>query len=231
MHDFLDGEPIELNDRGYVVANPDTFETSLTGVYAGGDVANEGPASIVKAAAAGKAMAAHILGRPMAAAGVGETEADVAGLLRRKSRRQWRTPSPELDVDQRDGFDEVVLTFAEGQARAEAERCLDCDVFCGLCVSVCPNLALQTYEVDPVASGLRQRYQVAVIADLCNECGNCTTFCPTSGRPYRDKPRLYVDREEFESHDAAEPVKSIDTLLTGLAASAPELPTAREPTS
>ncbi|MBT8106635.1 MAG: FAD-dependent oxidoreductase, partial [Gammaproteobacteria bacterium] len=222
MLDFLDGEPIELNELGYVIANPDTFETSLPGVYAGGDVANDGPASIVKAAAAGKAMAAHILGRPSAADGVGDTEVDVAELLRRKSRRQWRTPPPELDIDQRDGFDEVVLTFAEGQARAEAERCLDCDVFCGLCVSVCPNLALQTYEVDPAASGLRQRYQVAVIADLCNECGNCTTFCPTSGRPYRDKPRLHVDREGVES---------IDSLLAGIAASAPELPTAGRPTS
>ena len=57
--DFLGGEPIALNERGYIVADPVTFETSLNGVYAGGDVANEGPASIVKAAAAGKAIAAR----------------------------------------------------------------------------------------------------------------------------------------------------------------------------
>jgi putative selenate reductase len=48
---------------------------------------------------------------------------------------------------------------------------------------------------------VRQRYQVAVIADLCNECGNCSTFCPTAGRPYRDKPRLYLDRHEFDAED------------------------------
>ena len=197
--DFLGDEAVALNEHGYIVADPVTFETSLPGVYAGGDVANDGPASIVKAAAL-----------------------DVAGLLRRKSRRQWRTPSPELPPEQRAGFTEVVRTFDVEQARAEAGRCLDCDVFCGLCVSVCPNLALQTYEIDPAASPLQQRYQVAVIADLCNECGNCTTFCPTSGRPYRDKPRLFVDRED--------PFRSIDTLLAGLAASAPELPTAGRPT-
>ena len=40
---------------------------------------------------------------------------------------------------------------------------------------------------------------MAVIADLCNECGNCVTFCPTSGRPWRDKPRIHLDRSEFES--------------------------------
>ena len=199
--DFLGDEPITLNEHGYIVADPETFETSVPGVYAGGDVANDGPASIVKAAAAGKAIAAHILGRQSVAASYDEQPADTAELLRRKSRRQWRTPSPELPLEQREGFDEVVLTFDEEQARAEAGRCLGCDVFCGLCVSVCPNLALQTYEIDAATPGTHQRYQVAVIADLCNECGNCTTFCPTSGRPYRDKPRLFVDREEFESQD------------------------------
>ena len=225
--DFLRDAPIALNEQGYIVADPVTFETSLPGVYAGGDVANDGPASIVKAAAAGKAIAAHILCRQTAITSPDEPEVDVAELLRRKSYRQWRTPSPEIPVDQRQHFDEVVLTLDEDQARTEAARCLDCDVFCGLCVSVCPNLALQTYEVDPSASQLQQRYQVAVIADLCNECGNCTTFCPTSGRPYRDKPRLFVDRKKFDPHDDAEPVKSIDTLLADLAASAPELPTGR----
>jgi putative selenate reductase len=191
--DFLDSEAIALNEQGYIAVDPVTFETSLPGVYAGGDVANDGPASIVKAAAAGKAIAAHILGRQTAAATPDEADVDVAELLRRKSRRRWRASPPEE------------------QAGVEAGRCLDCDVFCGVCVSVCPNLALQTYEVDPAAAGLRQRYQVAVIADLCNECGNCTTFCPTSGKPYRDKPR--------------------HTLLADIAASAPELPSAARSTS
>ena len=44
-----------------------------------------------------------------------------------------------------------------------------------------------------------QRLQVAVLTDLCNECGNCVTACPTSGRPYVDKPRLYLDRADFEA--------------------------------
>ena len=91
-----------------------------------------------------------------------------------------------------------MLTYAESEARDEASRCLDCDAYCGLCVSVCPNLAVQTWHCDEPG---HQPFQVAVIADLCNECGNCTTFCPTSGRPYLDKPRLYLDREDFEAQD------------------------------
>ena len=199
--DFVEGDAIELNERGYIKSDPVTFETSMAGVYAGGDVANEGPASIVKAAAAGKAIAGAILNRkkpPSESAGI---EANTASLQRRKSRREWRVPAPQLPLDHRQGFDEVMLTYDDDQAREEAARCLDCDVYCSLCVGVCPNLALQTYIIDASDSAVRQRHQVAVLADLCNECGNCTTFCPTAGRPYRDKPRLFLDRKEFEAQD------------------------------
>jgi putative selenate reductase len=84
---------------------------------------------------------------------------------------------------------------------------------------VCPNLAFQTYRQKPLALTVphlvvrdgrvvterttsfrvEQRFQVLVLSDFCNECGNCVTFCPTAGRPWRDKPRLYLDRGEFEA--------------------------------
>ena len=38
-----------------------------------------------------------------------------------------------------------------------------------------------------------------MLTDFCNECGNCATSCPTAGDPYRDKPRLYLDRADFEA--------------------------------
>lgn len=199
--DFIEGEAVELNDWGYIKTDPETFETSLPGVYAGGDVANDGPASIVKAAAAGKAIANSILQRQALVAEPDGAEVDIASLIHRKSRRQWRVPVQQRPLDDRQGFGEVVFTHGKEEAQAEASRCLDCDLFCSVCVGVCPNLALQTYEIDLADPGARQRYQVAVLADLCNECGNCTTFCPTAGEPYRDKPRLYLDRKEFEAED------------------------------
>ncbi len=207
--DFLEGESIELNDRGYIAADPETFETSVAGVYAGGDVANDGPATIVEAAAAGKAVAASILGN--SSGSVTQltkrlTDREMVSwvtdpeLLRRRSHRVRRVRAPRTALDDRQNFKEVMLTYSDEQARTEAARCLDCHSFCSICVGVCPNLALFTYRTDR----REQPYQVAVLADLCNECGNCTTFCPTSGAPYRDKPRLYLDRADFEDqHDNA----------------------------
>ncbi len=217
--DFFDQEAIEVNDRGYIKVDPVTFETSVPGVYAGGDVANDGPSSIVKAAAAGKAIADTILGRHASAPKVVDpVPVDTAALLRRRSQKQRRVSAPHRELDDRDNFDEVVLTYSGQQAKTEAARCLDCDTFCSICVGVCPNLALLTYETGSfdvrlpelrfekdkfhVAAGksyrVMQPFQVAVLTDFCNECGNCTTFCPTSGQPYLDKPRLYLDRADFE---------------------------------
>ena len=195
--DFIEDEPVTLNKRGYIEVDPETFETSVPGIYAGGDVTNDGPATIVKAAAAGKAVANSIL-RNTAPGSVTETEisgTDLSELLRRRSKRERRVRAPALPVDQRQNFSEVMLTYSAEQARTEAARCLDCHTYCSICVGVCPNLALFTYQTDQ----RHQHHQVAVLADLCNECGNCTTFCPTSGAPYRDKPRLYVNREDFEA--------------------------------
>jgi putative selenate reductase len=201
MLDFLEGERIAVNARGYIDVDPETFTTSVPGVYAGGDVANDGPATIVKAAAAGKAIANSILGNVATSSGTATQresaidDPDLAGLLRRRSRRQRRVRAPQTSVDKRQNYREVMLTYSDEQAQVEATRCLQCQEFCSVCVGVCPNLALFTYRTNLC----EQPYQVAVLADLCNECGNCTTFCPTSGAPYRDKPRLYLDRGDFEA--------------------------------
>jgi putative selenate reductase len=72
----------------------------------------------------------------------------------------------------------------------------DC-VACTNCVTVCPNnafLQVPSQEFE----GLEARAQYLVLAELCNDCGNCTTFCPEVGAPHLIKPRLYSDRAAWE---------------------------------
>jgi putative selenate reductase len=216
---FFDaGEP-ELTRGGYLACDPETLETSLPGVYAAGDVAAPGPASIVRAAAGGKRAAAAIIAGERPPKAPHRPPEDVPGLLRRRAHREWRVPVRHTPLALRAGFAETVYTYTDEEARAEAARCLDCDRFCSICVGVCPNLAIFTYPSEPLSIGLpslrveggrvvagaiapfrvEQRLQVAVLTDFCNECGNCATFCPTAGVPYRDKPRLYLDRADFEA--------------------------------
>ena len=35
------------------------------------------------------------------------------------------------------------------------------------------------------------------MADWCNMCGNCETFCPSSDAPYTNKPHLYLNKHDF----------------------------------
>jgi putative selenate reductase len=147
---------------------------------------------------------------------------DVHELMVRRARRAYRVPIRVSPLDSRSGFEETVLGYTAEEAIREASRCLDCHDLCSLCVGVCPNMALLTYRIEPVHADLpslvvmngavvprgrapfavEQRYQVAVLADLCNDCGNCVTVCPTSGAPYRDKPRLYLDRAAFAAQES-----------------------------
>ncbi|MDH5615801.1 MAG: FAD-dependent oxidoreductase, partial [Acidimicrobiia bacterium] len=220
--DFFGDESPVLTTRGYIEVDPFTFESSIPGVYAGGDVAAGGPSSIVKAAADGKAVAAAIIAALGEAPSMLEDQpvhVDLHEMTVRRARREYRVPIEFSPLDQRGGFDETVLGYTAEQAIAEASRCLDCHEICSLCVGVCPNMALMTYEMEPFAAALpaltvdgaavvagekqayraAQNLQIAVLTDFCNECGNCTTACPTSGDPYKDKPRLYLDRADFEA--------------------------------
>jgi putative selenate reductase len=220
--DFFGAQEPELSRHGAIHADPTTLETSVSGVYAGGDTALDGPSSAVKACADGKTIAAAIRRKVEGfepTKGRGLAEANLSDLVIRRAHRTFRVPVPERPVEERQNFGEVILQYSEEDARAEAERCLDCDQVCSLCVSVCPNLAFLTYQtalLDAQLPGLvlsggkwtrglgqtariDQQVQVAVLTDFCNECGNCTTFCPTSGTPYKDKPRLYLHRADFEA--------------------------------
>lgn len=69
-------------------------------------------------------------------------------------------------------------------------------VACNFCVTVCPNDAFFRLPT-PEGSGMEGRQQYLVFAELCNECGNCLTFCPETGDPAQVKPRIYFDRSRF----------------------------------
>ncbi len=67
-------------------------------------------------------------------------------------------------------------------------------VACNFCVTVCPNDA---FFAAPSPDGVEGRHQYLVLSELCNECGNCLTFCPERGDPAEIKPRLFTDPALF----------------------------------
>ncbi len=73
-------------------------------------------------------------------------------------------------------------------------------VACNFCVTVCPNDAFFNI-MTPKGSGVDGRQQYMVLAELCNECGNCLTFCPEDGDPAQIKPKLFMTQERFDLAD------------------------------
>ncbi len=198
-----------------------TFETRIKNVFIGGD-AKRGAATIVKAVGDGRKVASQIINR----SGV-DFSFDIVkenrGLnykdyIIKKSRKIRGEHVTEINPEERKNFNIIVSPLTKEQAMSEAKRCLFCDDVCSVCVTVCPNRANYTFFRKPVTIpvskaiktgdvvsieksdvlNITQKYQVLNIGDFCNECGNCTTFCPTNGAPYRDKPKFYLTSKSFK---------------------------------
>lgn len=73
----------------------------------------------------------------------------------------------------------------------------DCRASCSICESVCPNRANIRVQVE--GSGFKYDQQILHLDGMCNECGNCATFCPSQGKPYLDKLTLFWFGEDFSN--------------------------------
>jgi len=85
-------------------------------------------------------------------------------------------------------------------AANEAKRCMECSYLCNKCVDVCPNRANVAVDVRNCAV-FDNPFQIVHIDAYCNECGNCETFCPYSGGPYKKKFTIFSSQDDFEKSE------------------------------
>ncbi len=220
---WLEQSTLTRRPNGAIQVDPTSGRAADAPIYAGGD-ATRGPATIIEACADGRRAAEAIcraLEIPFEPLPVHFPQMTPEDLLDSKAARAQTSDQERpnlLPVGRRSGFDLVEQTLTTEAARREAARCLQCSTYCDKCVEVCPNRANVVYEVSPhhirlprlivregrlVADGsesfeILQGRQILHVADFCNECGNCATFCVHQGQPYQDKPRLFLRREDFQ---------------------------------
>ena len=82
--------------------------------------------------------------------------------------------------------------LAEPEGCGDAQRCLGCSTVCENCADVCPNRANVAIQVP----GLIQS-QIIHVDYMCNECGNCRSFCPYASAPYLDKFTLFASEKDM----------------------------------
>lgn len=182
--ELLDASHIEVDDSGRPVVDPDTLATTVSGVYIAGD-ARRGPSTVVQSIADGRRVAEAILDRdPEAAAGDAPEAPERAELL---DHRGVLEPAAVGSVS--------MAAFAE----AEARRCLQCEALCNKCVEVCPNRA--NVLINLTGEDGETHEEILHLDALCNECGNCDTFCPYHGAPNKDKFTLFATIWDFENSE------------------------------
>jgi len=212
--DFLTEKQLQTKQNSY--------ETQTDNVFIGGDALNGG-VSVIEAIGDGRKTAQEIIDKSKIDFNTNqqikrETQ-ELKNLMLKKTIKKEAVKITETKLSNRKNFNLITSTLTKEQAIEEASRCLLCDEVCNICTTVCPNLAFYSFDIQPFKHKLKkiavnnsesklvddkafeitQKHQILHIADWCNQCGNCETFCPTSGAPYKDKAHLHISKNSFKN--------------------------------
>ena len=144
------------------------FKTNVENVWCAGD-AHRGPATVVEGIADAASFAEAVIGEA----------------------HNYDIPEAAYPSKAQAIAKKGILKMAK-DACCEGSRCLDCNTVCENCADSCPNRA---NVVIKLSDG---RHQILHIDKMCNECGNCTQFCPYASEPCRDKFTLFQTKEDME---------------------------------
>ena len=214
---------VPVTDKGWAQMNDETLETPVDGVYVVGD-AQSGPSTIVRCIASARKSVEAAIDKVLGSYEEhDEHECDCDHEHEDGHECHCHDEEDEDDEEElsdeeldeliaaEDDFFSTIRSKKERIAKSidpanieafstrESIRCLECSYICNKCVDVCPNRA-------NVAIDLRERndlfdnpFQIVHIDAFCNECGNCGTFCPHQGNPFKDKLTIYNLSDDFEN--------------------------------
>lgn len=181
--DYYQANGIHVDESGRPLVSEETLETNLEGVYVIGD-GLYGPSLAVKGMAHAMKAAEAILGKSVS--GDMSEPVEPEKIYQRKGilAEPKEISGKEMAAEPDHGI--------EKENSADSERCLGCSSVCENCADVCPNRANVAIRVP----GLSQS-QIIHVDYMCNECGNCQSFCPYESAPYLDKFTLFASEKDM----------------------------------
>ncbi|MDP4116806.1 MAG: FAD-dependent oxidoreductase, partial [Bacteroidota bacterium] len=174
--ELLNKNKVALNSRSKVEVDKVTNETSIENVYIGGD-ALRGPSTVVESISDGKKAAEAII------------------------KKENININFNKDFSSKFNLEKRIEEITNNKSTvyisdSNKSRCLECNIICNKCIDVCPNRA--NVAIKTSSDSFTNVNQILHLDGVCNECGNCETFCPHQGAPYRDKVTLFRNKEDFD---------------------------------
>ncbi len=194
---------LAVNERGNLIYDPHTLQTSVEGVFACGEVA-AGPSTAVKAMAharvAALAVQHYLEGKPFLSSMVEEEEAlpelatDVAEKVKKSPRREIPMLTPE---ERSDNFKPIEKGYTMAMAVWESRRCLGCAAGAQRVVEKCADCltCLRTCPYDVPVVG--PEGGVMIRDHQCQACGLCLTVCPNLAIEFRT-PYILEAEDQME---------------------------------
>lgn len=186
---FADNSSVEVDERGRLVLDRETWQTTVPNVFACGEIMT-GPSTAISSISTGHEVAAKVdrflrgespNGKSVLFRGTYPTPQPPPVELIEEPKR-LRHEMPKLKpTERRDNFKPVELGYTEEMALEEASRCLQCDteacVGCEFCARACPDFCIHV-ERKPPGNGFavtKWEYEM----EKCSFCGLCVDACPT----------------------------------------------------
>ncbi len=179
---------LELTDYGTIKVNPETFETNLKGIFAGGDAVT-GPKIAIDAVAHGKKAAdvidSFLKGKIMPVQTtkiITKDDFDISenGDVESFERAERNHISPDI---RKNDFNEFVANFSEEVAINEGLRCLECGCNEYYDCKLVSEIQLCDIDVSTTFGVKHNRYEASTHElidrnpDKCIACGLCVRTC------------------------------------------------------
>jgi coenzyme F420-reducing hydrogenase delta subunit/Pyruvate/2-oxoacid:ferredoxin oxidoreductase delta subunit len=180
---FLKDTLVKLNERGLLIWNKNTHQTSVDKVFASGEAVT-GPCPAIRAVAdgrrAGKAIHQYLQGEDIQSVldqhekeQIRRLPEDVRAKIAKQARERIEVLAPEIRIT---GFGQYEIGYDEVSAVKESRRCRSCGAgavvdqgkCCGCltCFRICP------YGTPVVI------HRANMLVDKCQACGLCASECP-----------------------------------------------------
>lgn len=186
---FADNSDVEIDERGRLVINPETWQTTVPNVFACGEIIT-GPSTAISSMGTGHEVAEKvhrflrgekIAGEPVIYRGSDPSPVNPPLNIVHEEKRLRLELKKRKPMERVKDFAGIEFGYTDEEAKKEAGRCLQCDteacVGCAFCARACPDFCITVERED--LNGQRKVTRWDYDIEKCSFCGLCVDACPT----------------------------------------------------